>query len=600
MKPSATTQRITLFPFLAVLICTMGALLVLLVVISKRAQTTAEVAHQGITEDAKAAAEAQRITLTEDSQKLHELRNRITDHLAERRRALAHIEDHMRRLGEKIRQVQAISVDIDEDPKSRQENLDTLKAELADLAAAKKEVQQLLEELRATAPKKPSYRIVPYHGSNGTIRRPIYLECREDGVHFQPEGIHITQKDFARPLGPENPLAAGIRAQSAYLREHRSSLASRVDPYPLLIVRPSGIPAYYAARIAIRSWEAEFGYELVDEDISLDFQAPDPTLARVTQEAINIARPRHQFMVARAERLQLQTSRQRKNGNGHGHHDRRVDTGKGDDGNGFGGGGGGYRSNKSEWQANQRHGTDSDRNRSGLRRAEAARNASAQTSGNASAQTSGNASAQAAGNASAQTSGNASAQAAGNATAQAAGNATTEATEPTLDQNQASDNTQNHPPGAATLGTGASSNATNMEDQPNGVSFQFGGSQGNSQESEPPISEVRGDNWALPGASGGSFPFERPMRIEITKTEIALFHTDPRQQPIHILFENNTRQTIEQFVAAIWEHMATWGTAGRGMYWKPVLNIYTDQGAEDRANELEHLLKRSGLEIKRM
>ena len=538
----------------------MGALLVLLVVISKRAQATAEVAHQGIAEDAKAAAEAQRITLTEDSQKLHELRNKITDHLAERRRALAHIEDHMRRLGEKIRQVQAISVDIDEDPKSRQGNLDTLKAELADLAAAKKEVQQLLEELRATAPKKPSYRIVPYHGSNGTIRRPIYLECREDGVHFQPEGIHITQKDFARPLGPENPLAAGIRAQSAYLREHRSSLASRVDPYPLLIVRPSGIPAYYAARIAIRSWEAEFGYELVDEDISLDFQAPDPTLARVTQEAINIARPRHQFMVARAERLQLQTSRQRKNGNGHGHHGGRVDTGKGDDGNGFGGGGGGYRSNKSEWQANQRHGTDSDRNRSGLRRAEAARNASAQAAGNASA----------------------------------------ESTDPTLDQNQTSDNTQNHPPGAATLGTGASSNATNMEDQPNSVSFQFGGSQGNSQESEPPISEVRGDNWALPGASGGSFPFERPMRIEITTTEITLFHTDPRQQPIHIPFENNTRQTIEQFVAAIWEHMATWGTAGRGMYWKPVLNIYSDQGAEGRANELENLLKRSGLEIKRM
>ena len=120
MKPSAKTQRITLFPFLAVLICTMGALLVLLVVISKRAQATAEVARQGITENAKAAAEAQRITLTEDSQKLHELRHEITGHLAERRRALAHIEDHMRRLGEKIRHVQAISVDIDEDPKTRQ------------------------------------------------------------------------------------------------------------------------------------------------------------------------------------------------------------------------------------------------------------------------------------------------------------------------------------------------------------------------------------------------------------------------------------------------------------------------------------------------
>ena len=170
--------------------------------------------------------------------------------------------------------------------------------------------------------------------------------------------------------------------------------------------------------------------------------------------------------------------------------------GKGDDGNGFGGGGGrgGYRSNDSEWQANQRHGTDSDRNRSGLRRAEAARNATAEAARNATAEAARNATA-----------------------AEAARSGTTEAPEPTLDQNQTSNSTQNHPPGAATLGTGATSNTTNTEDQPNGVSFQFGGSQGNSQEAEPPISEVRGDNWALPGASGGSFPFERPMRIEITK-----------------------------------------------------------------------------------
>ena len=120
-----------------------------------------------------------------------------------------------------------------------------------------------------------------------------------------------------------------------------------------------------------------------------------------------------------------------------------------------------------------------------------------------------------------------------------------------------------------------------------------------AQSTEPPISDVRGDNWALPGISGGSFAFARPIRVEITKGDVTLFPTDSRQRPIRVSFESNTRHTIEQFVAAIWRYMETWGTAGRGMYWKPVLNIYTEKGAEPRAAELEHLLQRSGIEIKR-
>ena len=43
--------------------------------------------------------------------------------------------------------------------------------------------------------------------------------------------------------------------------------------------------------------------------------------------------------------------------------------------------------------------------------------------------------------------------------------------------------------------------------------------------------------------------------------------------------------------------MQTWGIAGRGLYWKPVLNLYVNPGGERRAAELEVLLERSGLEI---
>ena len=106
MKRSAGSQRITLFPFLAVLICTMGSLLVLLVVISKRAQATAELSIQQSDDAELKEISRQHEELSSDLAKMHGMRRQITDYLAERRRALAHIEDHMRRLGEEIRRLQ--------------------------------------------------------------------------------------------------------------------------------------------------------------------------------------------------------------------------------------------------------------------------------------------------------------------------------------------------------------------------------------------------------------------------------------------------------------------------------------------------------------
>jgi hypothetical protein len=45
--------------------------------------------------------------------------------------------------------------------------------------------------------------------------------------------------------------------------------------------------------------------------------------------------------------------------------------------------------------------------------------------------------------------------------------------------------------------------------------------------------------------------------------------------------------------------MDSWGIAGRGMYWRPILHVYNAPGAEGRADDLEALLEGSGLEVKR-
>ena len=78
MKRPDAAQRRPLFPFLAVLICTMGALLVLLVVISKRAQGTASSTRQEKNQADKARMERQQEKLAADSARLHQMREEIT------------------------------------------------------------------------------------------------------------------------------------------------------------------------------------------------------------------------------------------------------------------------------------------------------------------------------------------------------------------------------------------------------------------------------------------------------------------------------------------------------------------------------------------
>ena len=91
-------------------------------------------------------------------------------------------------------------------------------------------------------------------------------------------------------MGPNNPLAAAFRA----IRENmfdRGNFDPQRDgePYPLLLVRPGGIIAYYAAREAMQWWTADFGYELIDDDWKVAFPPPDPQMTRLLQQVVAAA-----------------------------------------------------------------------------------------------------------------------------------------------------------------------------------------------------------------------------------------------------------------------------------------------------------------------
>lgn len=118
---------------------------------------------------------------------------------------------------------------------------------------------------------------------------------------------------------------------------------------------------------------------------------------------------------------------------------------------------------------------------------------------------------------------------------------------------------------------------------------------------KPPnnLASKRGANWALPDAAHGSVPITRPIRVECRPYQLIIVPEAGSTGGKTIAFGASTETSIQAFITAIWEHMETWGIAGRGMYWKPVLNVHVAPGAEERFADLQILLEGSGLKIVR-
>ncbi|MBL7194594.1 MAG: hypothetical protein ISS73_11630, partial [Pirellulales bacterium] len=239
---------ISLFPFLAVLLCTMGALLVLLVIFSRSVKDTQTADEAAVLEELA----IERASLQWRIEQLRAMRQQTLDDLSQARMGLAGIEDTSRQLSDELvaleRELAALSAERGGAPADAEERA-ALERKLAEATEALEAAQD------AAADRPPAYAIVPYEGESGTHRRPLYIECSLDGVFLQPEGIRLSPSDFDGPPGPGNPLASALRAAREHLAERgRTSAAPEEQPYPLLLVRPSGVMAYYAARESIASW----------------------------------------------------------------------------------------------------------------------------------------------------------------------------------------------------------------------------------------------------------------------------------------------------------------------------------------------------------
>ncbi|MBM4000313.1 MAG: hypothetical protein FJ297_12390 [Planctomycetes bacterium] len=293
-KPDVT---LALFPFLAVLVCTMGALIVLLVLVMQQARADAvDAAARRTEQDRNAARERTEGWKTEVEDQtwrgdvLRQQRDALVGQLGDKRLQLAHLERHIREIEQRYATARGDAERLRAVADGRASDIESRAGDRERLEARVAEARRELDDARSAARDRPrQYAIIPYPGPNGTKRRPIYIECARQGIVLRPENVVLRPDDFEGAMGPGNPLDAALRTIREY---HAKTVASGDEPYPLLIVRPEGIGAYVAARAAMNAWEDEFGYELVSEELALSFPPPDPRLAAQIEDAVRVARER--------------------------------------------------------------------------------------------------------------------------------------------------------------------------------------------------------------------------------------------------------------------------------------------------------------------
>lgn len=701
---------VQLFPFLAVLLCTMGALILLLMLIAQQARTTAAAEAEASRAAARAAAARAKVDEEELARRRDDLQWRIKQLAAAREKTLAdvatlreqlsHLEEHSARLRKQLDEMNEADKLLASRRTTTDEERAKLEAELAALRAKIADAQLKLAQAKAAGQKAQAFAVVPYDGANGTRRRPIYIECRGDAVVLQPEGTKFLPADFAGSPGPSNPLASCVRLVSESItRDNR--YAEGEQPYPLLLVRPSGIGAYYKAREAMQSWDSDFGYELIDEDWPLEFPPADPLLAQMLAKTADEARQRQVIMARAAPRLREQRvgapTFDLTQGSGGGF------DGEGRSGNGGEGAGRRFTPPNAGYSSTREPTPETTGDRYGSLAASGAGNGPGGYGGGAPGALGGGAQptgvsalggpalgnpGQSGGNGAPSTVGDRYAarsggtgpygQGGGNGPSGAGPNGAGGPNGPTdpnslnpagpfdtaaagggasgagggqqgsgpQDAGQQGAGQSGYGPvaGTGSSGYGATPNGQNGDNTGgtaasgvanggggassggapsllggapgSGASGGMGGSPGASASGDPSaappslsvnvppgpgeyvesMAHKRGKNWGLPESSPRSTPLTRPIQLYVSRDQLTLF-SDRGLPDKQIPFSGPTEDAVDTLVAQIWDHVKTWGLAGRGMYWKPVLSVHVAPDGAARFNELKQLLANSGLEL---
>lgn len=629
------SSPISLFPFIGILLCTMGALLVVLVAVSRSARDTAveqaQTQHQSQADPADAGVQKKLDEVKRYVGSLGSIRGQAERKLHDEHLRLSHVEDHIRRLQEKMRSLQLAAAELEGLEKEHYDDREQAERESNRLNELIDESRKTIASLQDAAAKETaSYALVPYEGPNGTFRRPIYIECLKDGVVLQPEGVRISANDLRPPFGTGNPLAATLRASRDHLvRLYPKEAKSRdTEPYPLLLVRPEGLVMFDRARQAIEAGDFDLGFELVEQDWKLKYPQPDPQLAGIEQQALEQARARQEVLAAAAPRAYHNASMSDADDYGFENDGDGIGDGGGD---GMGGGGGtaGGGSGSGRYGGGGSGDGDSLAGGSGSYAAGNGYKESSGPSGGGEASGGGNfgpggsdgvggsggpgeggpalaggggqsqsgaASGMGEGSYSGTPGGGGSSGGAGGPTAGGAGGGDSMAGGSGTPTAAASD--PNAPPDAA----GGQQNMSVMmgSPPPNGSQNSEPGSDSARDYNSSIPADTRGKDWALRQKPQRAVPIRRTIRVVVRNDQLAILPdaaTGPNNGKV-IPFHGDTVQSLDEFVKQVRDQIDGWGIAGNGLYWRPVIDLSVGAEGQRRANDLARLLKNSGLELR--
>jgi hypothetical protein len=524
---------VSLFPFLAVLICTLGVLIVLLVLAAKSASIGQAQQQASIEEDAAAKEAAELATKKRRQAIIEKLENQVDINiiasegfesirpeaqrkLAAAREYRAHLEKELVEIEEQAKQLAAELNLLDSDRK-------TVTTEIDESAVTKlrEEIAEAEERLAAkrssvVTVEQKKFAIVPYRGAGGTKRIPIFIECNSQGLVLQPWNIPLTRNDFFHPVGAGNPVDAALMAVRNYYQKYELAKDNQ-RPYPLLVIRPDGAQSYGLARRSLVSWDDEFGYELVSSEKDLDFGSSDPQLENEIRSAIDKAKQSQVALMRR--RSALAKARRGMSGDGF--------AGEA----GSSGGGGGLR-------ASSQHG--------GFVR----EGGSSQQPGQQVAYQ---------------------------------GNSSNDAN---------SKIASNMKSGSASVANAFGKGHADAKGDVASSGDQAGGSASPTQGS---MATARGANWALPTETSGATGYVRPVSLTCSADSLTLKNVAGDSVTIQIGAQPT--QAIDRMVNIIWQRIDSWGIAGSNAFWKPNLAVTIQPGGKRQFNTIQKLLSGSGLGV---
>ena len=308
----------SLFPFLAVLICTLGTLILMLALVAqdavdartsamaKKAKPNNDVATSKLTHGHPGLTTSTVSSMLEEQEFLVaqyvSFRQEQTAEIEQRRDKIAHVEAHIARVREELARLnREVDFAMSNDGSSKISTEDILQTKKR-IAEKEREIEKLSTKGRN---QKPRIVIVPHKGPNGTDRRPVYLECTAKGLVIWPEKSVISPEALAGASVGANPIESTLRV----IRNHAMTIyGDPVPPYPLLIVRPSGVETYRLARAAMTEYDDQFGYELVPNDTELALSRPDRELKSKIESAIAkaIVKQSHHSLVAQKNNYRKQ------------------------------------------------------------------------------------------------------------------------------------------------------------------------------------------------------------------------------------------------------------------------------------------------------